>query len=251
MRPCRPTAAPLQRAADARDAGPAANVRHRATLAAAIQTLRMQTGHPAPQYFARVIRLAGGSDGAVTAALAHNCGVCARHAALGPALLHGVHKDAKKFSDVLDVSTSIFADHLGNRRLFLNMADVAMRFGIAATLATRDPMALRQCVLQHWVSWGGFPCRLLVDGGSELEREFHQEAEVVPLEVVTLAAYAPQQNSVAERRGGLWKAVARMVVDKPSISFLDAHRTFWLTACCNWALMPRSTPQGIRPGSGC
>ena len=61
---------------------------HDAALKNSIAKLHFQTGHPLNEHLARAIRLAGGSDAAVQAALGHACPVRPRHAHLRQLLLH-------------------------------------------------------------------------------------------------------------------------------------------------------------------
>ena len=164
---------------------------HQAALYAAIQKLHCQTGHPPAEQLARAIRLAGGSDEAVSCALQYRCTVCASQVVPGPALPHALHGRAREFADVVAMDTFELADWAGNKVLFLNIIGVATRIGIVAVLSSRRPIAVWECSLASWASWVGFPRNILVDGGGEFEREFRQECEVAPISAHTSAAYAP------------------------------------------------------------
>ena len=73
-----------------------ASRRHRDAIISAIAKLHTQTGHPSPEALARAIRIAGGSDAAVAAALSYRCGVCNRHRDVGPALPHTLHDSLRE-----------------------------------------------------------------------------------------------------------------------------------------------------------
>jgi len=102
------------------------------------------------------------------------------------------------------MDTFELADMTGAAWIFLKVIDIASRFGLVIPLGSRRPMDVWVSFLTRWASWAGFLRRFLFEGGGELERESRQEAEALPAEVVTSAAQAPQQNSVAEGRGGVW-----------------------------------------------
>ena len=221
--------------------------RYSAALRAAIQKLHSQHGHPEPQALARAVRLAGGTDEAVSCALHFRCPVCARLHEPGPALPAALQDTAKQFGDLVALDTFTLADHSGHISLFLNMIDVATRFGIVSRLSSRHPLVVWLNFQRSWASWGGFPHRLLIDGGGEFEREFRQEAETVPMDVATTAAYTPTQNSVAERRGGAWKAIARSLIDEYSVSFQNESRTEWLVSAVNWAMNSQVSRSGYSP----
>ena len=53
------------------------------------------------------------------------------------------------------------------------------------------------------------------------------------------AAYCPTQNSITERHGGMWKAIAKKLIDQYSISFEDKEMTQWLIAMTTWAVNSR------------
>ena len=175
--------------------------RERAALQRAIAHLHTQAGHPENRHLARAIRLSGGSDEAVAMALQHECPTCRRLAEPRAALPVALHAKSKEFGDMVAMDTFTFSDARGTTKIFLNVVDIATRFGIVAEVETRHPVNIWSTFLASWASWAGFPRAFLVDGGGEFEREFRQEAEALPARVYTTAPYAPQQNGVTERRG--------------------------------------------------
>ena len=221
--------------------------RYSVALRAAVHKLHSQHGHPELQALARAVRLVGGTDEAVACALHFRCSVCVWLHEPGPAMPSSLSDTAKQFGDLVALDTLTLADHNGNIVLFLNMIDVATRFGIVSKLSSRHLLVVWLNFQRSWASWGGFPRRLLVDSGGEFEREFRQEAEAIPMEVSTIAAYSPTQNSVAERRGGAWKAVARSLIDDYSVSFLNELRTEWLISAVNWAMNSQVSRSGYSP----
>lgn len=117
----------------------------------------------------------------------------------------------------------------GTVKLLLNQIDVATRFGIVVEIPSRHPTTLWQAFLSSWSSWAGFPKAFLVDGGGEFERECRTEA---------------QQDGVAQRSGGAWKAVMRALADERNVDFNDPARLSWAVSSVNWALNSRVTSSG-------
>ena len=216
-------------------------------LRSAIAKLHVQTGHSPPEYLARAIRLAGGTDQAVREATKYQCSVCARLKSPGPPLPHNLRGGVKNFGDLVAMDTFTLADCRGNIKLFLNVIDVASRFGLTLELASHKPEVVWDTFMAGWTNWAGFPISLLVDGGGEFEGGFREAAELVPIEVRTTAGETPQQNGICERRGGVWKSVARAVIDQFSVSFLDPSRTTWMITTANWALNSRIGVGGFSP----
>lgn len=216
-------------------------------LRSAIAKLHVQTGHSPPEYLARAIRLAGGTDQAVRVAARFQCSVCARLKNPGPPLPHNLRGGVKNFGDLVAMDTFTLADCRGNIKLFLNVIDVASRFGLTLELASHKPEVVWDTFMSGWTNWAGFPISLLVDGGGEFEGGFREAAELVPIEVRTTAGETPQQNGICERRGGVWKSVARAVIDQFSVSFLDPSRTAWMITTANWALNSRIGVGGFSP----
>lgn len=183
----------------------------------AIAKLHTQTGHPAPDHLARAIRLAGGSDEAVIAALRYRCSVCARLPPPGPSAPRALDATARELGDSVALDTFTLAGCQGNVKLFLSIIDVTSRFRLTLELASRSPLVWETFV-NGWCMWAGFPATLLADGGGEFEAGFREESEgpPPPIAMKTAAAETPQQNRICERRGGIWKGVAKVVIDQHS-----------------------------------
>ena len=86
-----------------------------------------------------------------------------------------------------------------------------------------------------------------MDQGGEFEREFAQELESMGIEIRPCAAYCPTQNSITERHGGMWKAIAKKLIDQYSIDFEDKEMTQWLIAMTTWAVNSRVGKNGYSP----
>ena len=78
-----------------------------------------------------------------------------------------------------------------------------------------------------------------MDQGGEFEREFAHELESMGVDLKPCAAHCPTQNSITERHGGMWKAVAKKLIEQYSISFDDNEMTQWLIAMTTWAVNSR------------
>lgn len=122
---------------------------------------------------------------------------------------HALHATAREFGDLVTLDTFTLADCQGNIKLFLNIIDAASCFGLTLELASRNPLVVWETFVNGWCMWASFPTTL-VDGGSEFEAGFREEAEGIPITMKTTAAETSQQNSICERRCGIWKASPRL-----------------------------------------
>ena len=178
----------------------------RARLEHYVRKLHTNLGHPENRSLARAIRITGGSDAAIAAALRHHCAVCAKLKEPSTVLPARLNKHTE-FGQCVSADTFELADARGTRVLFLNLLDVASRLQLVTPTYGRHPRAIFQRFCEGWASWAGPPERLRVDMGGEFQGEFAEELETFGAQLVPVAAFSPTQNALVERHGGTWKHV--------------------------------------------
>ncbi|CAJ1408326.1 unnamed protein product [Effrenium voratum] len=85
----------------------------------------------------------------------------------------------------------------------LSMIDHATNFHRACLLRTRRPAHVANKFVTQWCALFGDPTELVFDQGGEFEKEFLFELEKRAIHSKVVGAYAPWQNSFAERQGAL------------------------------------------------
>ena len=73
------------------------------------------------------------------------------------------------------------------------MLDLATRFQMVTTVASKHPQVVWTRLLQCWFSWAGPPEDLLCDLGGEFKRELATEVESMGVNYKTTAAISPTQ----------------------------------------------------------
>ena len=141
----------------------------------------------------------------------------------------------REFGDTAGIDLFVLADYEGNQLSFIDILDLASTFGVVAMIPSKHPKIVWDHVFKHWITPFGVPRRLIYDHGGEFEREFGQELEGLGCELMPTAAITPQQNTVCERHGGIWKTHARRLLDEFSVKFVpeQLHRVTW---ACNSAI---------------
>ena len=216
-------------------------------LLLAVKTLHSNLGHPGLRALARAIRLSGGSDEAVSAALANKCPSCARlrePKPVNPARLNDRWRD---FGDLVCVELFNLADLRGNNQMFLTAVDKASGYQLVAPVDNKRPDIILHAFMQLWFVPLGVPYNILSDSGGEFDAEFSEELESMGARILRSASYAPTQNATCERRGGAWKAHACALMDEHSITFDDPMRIFLLCASINHAVNTMVENHGYAP----
>ena len=119
----------------------------------------------------------------------------------------------RQFGECLAIDLFELVDVSGHRLIFLNMFDLASKFQVVTTLASKHPNVVWERLLQGWFSWAGPPEELLCDLGGEFKRELAAEVESMGIHYRTTAAISPTQNAACERAGGAWKLHAKAMMD--------------------------------------
>ena len=129
----------------------------------AVIKLHSELGHPHNRALARAIRLAGGSDRAVAAALRLACDVCARRREPQPVLKAKLHTSSEPWTSVA-VDLFELADYAGQVESFLNIVDMFTGFQLVGLLVSKHPAHVFEEFMKGWCGHYGPPFRALVDG---------------------------------------------------------------------------------------
>ena len=156
----------------------------------AIRHLHRNLGHPEARALARAIRLSGGSDAAVKAALAFRCPVCYRLQDPRPTAAAKI-RQWKRFGDAVAVDLFQLADCKGHTRDFLNMLDMASTYQLVALLRDKSARQSWDVFMQTWVTPLGVPACVISDQGGEFQKEFADGLESLGTRVCTTAAWSP------------------------------------------------------------
>ena len=218
-----------------REAHPAEAVPADPRLGAAVRQLHVNLGHPSNVALARCIRLSGGTDEAIQAALRHRCSVCARLAPPASAIPAKI-REAIDFGEIVAVDLFQLADWRGYTVTFHNAVDLGSTFTVVAPVSSKRPQDCIMVFNSSWCGWAGPPRRVVMDQGGEFMREYGEGLEDLGTRVSPCAAISPTQNAVAERSGGAWKAHARAIIDEFNLDFRDPKQVWWLCTCINWAM---------------
>ena len=109
-----------------------------ANLRKIVAQLHVSLGHPSNDALARAIRLSGGSDEAIQAALKVRCTVCERLTETSPVPAASLRRWTE-FGQCVALDLFMFADITGQNGLFLNMLDMASHYQVSSGSQTRIP----------------------------------------------------------------------------------------------------------------
>ena len=148
------------------------------TTRLAVAKLHVNLGHPSNKALARAIRLTGGSDLAISIALAHKCPVCERlktptnpsHQAAGLA-------EVQDFGQAIAIDLFALADCFGLAASFLNIVDLGSGYQVVRPVRSKHPQVIWDALLEGWLSWAGAPTSIIFDGGGEFRKEVSEELE--------------------------------------------------------------------------
>ena len=112
-----------------------------ANLRKIVAQLHVNLGHPSNDALARTIRLSGGSDDAIQAALKVRCTVCERLAEPFPVPAASLRRWTE-FGQCVALDLFMFADITGENGLFLNMLDMTSHYQVVFPVADRNPLTV-------------------------------------------------------------------------------------------------------------
>ena len=219
-----------------------------AALMKAIKKLHCNLGHPSPRRLARAIRLSGGSEAALAAAMSFVCETCKRLKHPAPTNAASLGKITQEFNEKVGVDLFTLADLSGAVRTFINLVCWGTNFQIVAPCPSKRPDVVFAAFLSAWCLCFGVPRELVHDRGGEFEAEFAQGIEWLGGKLSPLPAYAPTQNAVTERAGSSWKMQARAVIEDRNIRWdQQAGIEWWLCASVNWSRNQSVGDNGYSP----
>lgn len=176
-----------------------------------LELLHRRLGHPAPETLTRMLRMAGAEKWLVDQVQHLECPVCQEMQP--PPRPKAQRSDLRPttFNEVIHIDLKYMKDAGGKLHVALSMVDGATNFHQAVLLKTRDPRHVSIRFMDKWLSQYGLPMEIIMDQGGEWEAEFIVMLEQHGLLSKVCGAYAPWQNSLAERHGALlgyaWKAL--------------------------------------------
>ena len=140
--------------------------------------VNVNLGHPSNDALARAIRLSGGSDDAIQAALKVRCTVCERLTEPSPVPAASLRRWTE-FGQYVALDLFMFADITGENGLFLNMLDMASHYQVVFPVADKNPLTFFYGFLLGWCLTLGVPECLQFDLGGEFESSFSELAEQI------------------------------------------------------------------------
>ena len=147
-----------------------------ANLRKIVAQLHVTFGHPSNGALARAIRLSGGSDDAIQAALKVRCTICERLTEPSLVLAASLRRWTE-FGQCVVLDLFMFADITGQNGLFLNMLDMASHHQVVFLVADMNPLTVFYGFLLGWCLTHGVPESLRFDLGGEFESSFNELAE--------------------------------------------------------------------------
>ena len=192
-----------------------------ANLRKIVAQLHVNLGHPSNDALARDIRLSGGSDDAIQAALKVRSFVCER--LTEPSLVPAASlRRWTEFGQCVAFDLFMFADITGENGMFLDMLDMDSHYQVVFPVADKNPLTVFYRFFLGWCLTLGVPECLWIDLRGEFESSFSELAEQIGCRLLPAASVLPTQNAPCERARGAWKYRARRLVDQFSIKWNDS-----------------------------
>ncbi|CAE7637419.1 PCSK5 [Symbiodinium sp. CCMP2592] len=170
-------------------------------------------GHPSPARLGLLLKAAHASDRVLRLARGLTCEACD---SLTRPKSHNVTKirRATEFNQQVCLDT-FELEVRGSKLNFLNICDEGTSYQLCVPLwKGKQAKHVRNAYRKAWKRWAGAPIRAFTDGGPEFEAEFEHGLQLDGTFGDKAAAYAPWQNGLTERKGGVWKlAFQKAVVD--------------------------------------
>ena len=161
-------------------------------------------GHPSSARMNMLLKAAHASERVLRLAKGLTCEVC--DAVVKPRS-HNVTKirRATEFNQQVCLDT-FELEVRGSRLYFLNIVDEGTSYQLCVPLwKGKQAKHVRNAYRKAWKRWAGAPIRVFTDGGPEFEAEFEHGLGLDGSFGDKAAAYAPWQNGLTERKGGVWK----------------------------------------------
>ena len=176
-----------------------------------VMLLHRRLAHPAPENLTRMLRLAGAKKKYVEISKKLLCPTC--NDIRAPDRPKAVRSNMRPtvFNEVLHVDLKYAKDAKKQLYVALSMVDGATNYHQAVLLKNREPENVARSLVEKWLSLFGPPREIYMDQGGEFETAFVAVLEDHGILSHVTGAYAPWQNALAERHGGLlamaWNAL--------------------------------------------
>ena len=112
--------------------------------------------------------------------------------------------------------------------MFMNLVCIGTGFQIEAILreghGTPTSLQCLDAVMNHWVSWAGYPKELTADRGLNNRGVFCKELSAAGVYCGNIGLEAPYQLGKVERHGSMWKQIAAKVIEEKHVVGFDAMR---------------------------
>ena len=183
----------------------------KAKILEVLKRAHQNLGHPGVERFCGMLKSAGASIEALRMARELRCEVCEAQTGLKAPKISKV-KSTYDFNK--GVCTDTFEVSYGGRKIHaLSIICEGTHFHLVVPLwGGKSAGDTRRAYRRYWKSAFGSPYRLFTDGGSEFQGAFHEGLCLDGTLDERASAYAPWQNSLAERHGQTWKHMYERVV---------------------------------------
>ena len=158
-----------------------------ASLRKIVAQLHVNLGHPSNDALARAIRLSGGSDDAIQAALKVRCTVCERLTEPSPVPAASLRRWTES-GQCVALALFMFADITGENGLCLNMPDMASHNQVVFPVADKTPLTVFYGFLLGWCLTLGVPECLRFFLGGEFESSFSEQAKQIGCRLLPAAS---------------------------------------------------------------
>ena len=211
----------------------------------AVRRVHEATGHRSPRRLARALLLSGAPPAAVQAARELRCDVCAEYKR-PKARRVGTLPHPRAVGEQAHIDLLLVEDAAGVVFPVCHVTDAVSKFQAAGVIADRSSKSVIEFFTRHWVPLLGAPVRLVADQGREFVSESFQEyCSSHSILLWHAAVQSPWQNSVAERSGGILKAILASVVSDQVIIGKDGMSDAVAEACAAYNQDPNA--EGVSP----
>ena len=183
-----------------------------AAVKQAVKRIHESTGHRSNKRLARALAISHAPPEVILAAKHLKCDVCDERRqpkTRRPASLP-VPKDT---SDQCHIDLLVVNDAAENKYVICHITDFTSRYQMAGILKSKATAEVVSFLKQHWLPLMGPPRVLVADHGREfISHEFESFCAGLGIYVFYSGIGAPWQNGIAERSGGVLKALLGAII---------------------------------------
>ena len=171
-------------------------------LVESLRRCHVNLGHPSHERFLHMLKSAGAGEKALQVAKGRVCETQKQP----PSHPISKHNGATQFNKQVNLDTFEVPIYERKRVHMLSICDEATGMQVCVCVPLWKGNS-SESVRKAWKRWAGCPVRVLTDNGLEFDGVMQQGLETDWSYVDKIAAYAPWQNGIAERHGGIWKSI--------------------------------------------